>query len=222
MKSLDVARVRELLFSLISRGESEINSIIRDLKLSREDIEKIFDKLNLDLGKASKIDLAIKYIELGGDPEKVGGFLDWRDFESFVSELLKFYGYIVFKNIRAPPPRGFEIDVIGIDPSKRRVIVIDCKHWKRSRESALREVAKELIVKIDRLFSRCMYMLRLYNEFRGVYSVIPLIVTLRETISRKIDNHVIISPVIYLRDLMNNLDLYIELLEIKPLIKTCL
>lgn len=215
---------REAILSILVHGLEGLDIVSRRYSIPKNHLINILEKNNIILSEENlrRLDLAMKYIELGGDAERVSDYLSWSDFEGFVQELLRKYGFDVIRNLRAPPPRGFEIDIIGVDLQRRILLVIDCKHWRRSRESILAEVAENLIERINRLFQRCIYILRISPRLKGEHLVIPMIVTLKEISSRKIGENVLVTPITRFRDLMNNLEYYISELELKPLKRTCI
>lgn len=216
--------LREAILEILRTGSIDTRELSRRTRLGVERLEELLESIGLSPATRQEIDrvsLALRYIELGGDPETVSQYLDWRDFEKFIEEILDRYGYTIARGVRAPPPRGFEIDVLALDPVKRRLLVVDCKHWRRSREAELREVARDLIERVERLARRCVYVSRTHPWVADAETVVPVIVTLRTTLSRKIGESVLVSPVGLFRDLIERLDEYIEALEVRPLRISC-
>ena len=216
--------IREILLMILRVGAYDLKKISESLKISEEKIIEILDSAGIsyyDLEKYDKIDLALKYLEFKGDPEKISEHLDWRDFEKFIEKIFRNYGYHVVRGLRSSPPLGFEIDLLATDVFKRRSYVIDCKHWRRSREKILKEVAEDLIERIRRLVKKCFRIKRIYPWIKESDHVIPIIITLRETETRKIFDKVIVAPIHLLKDLIENIDYYIDLLEIKPIKISC-
>ena len=210
---------RELIINVLRLGTLDIETISKNMRLPKEIIFKLIEEL--EINRLDKTSLAIRYINLGGDPERVSSYLSWKDFENFVGRSLEDYGYLVARSVRLPPPRGLEIDVMALDKKLGRLFIIDCKHWKRSRESDLREVAIEILNKINILTRRCFLVARKYPWIYLANNVIPLIVTLKQTVNRQIENSVIILPISFFRDFFNNIDLYLEELKIKTVKITC-
>ncbi|NPA84628.1 MAG: hypothetical protein GXO07_01320 [Crenarchaeota archaeon] len=67
-------------------------------------------------------------------------YLNWKAFESFVARALEEAGFATLKNVRVKTKyRTVEFDVVGHDG--RRVVVVECKRWKRS--GAYLSVAEE-------------------------------------------------------------------------------
>ena len=71
---------------------------------------------------------------MGGDILTVCKLIDWRDFELFASEVMKFHNYVVYKNYRMKKSTR-QIDVVGI--RLQNALVVDGKHWKRNSYSEM-------------------------------------------------------------------------------------
>ena len=182
---------------------------------SYEDLLKTLPEIQGDL---SRVRLAMEYISRGGDPERISDLLSWRDFEEFVSKAMELNGMDVARGIRAPPPRGFEIDVLGVDTISRIVLMVDCKHWGRVR--GISSVSVSMIERAKRALSRCDLIARILESFREARELYLAIVTLRETSIRSYGN-VFIVPIYRFRDFLQNIKLYSEELGIEPLPNPC-
>lgn len=201
----DAWRVREAIYRyLATRGRDSAGDLLGLLSDSYRD--------------KSAVELALEYIRLGGDPERVSELLSWRDFEYFVLRAMELSGMHVSRGVRAPPPRGFEIDVVGVDTASRLAIAVDCKHWSRS--SGLSRVARDMEDRISRALSRCDTILRKAPELRIARDVYASIVLLREPPTRVI-GRIFIVPVYRLRDFLQNLRKYAEELGIEPYRNPC-
>jgi hypothetical protein len=92
-----------------------------------------------DLGDSTLA--AITLCRAGRLPEEVSSSLNWREFESFCSNLLRTAGYSVRENVVLRRPRA-QIDIVAAGPS--HVLSIDCKHWRKDHSrSALRRIATD-------------------------------------------------------------------------------
>lgn len=211
---------RELILSIIRIGRVDIDTLSKSLRISKESVEKLLGELEIS-GYIDRISLATKYISLGGDPEKISQYLSWRDFEEFAMKILEEYNYLTAHSIRIPPPRGAEIDILALDPERKIALVIDCKHWRRTSGYMLNKFADELIEKIDILSKRCFVVARRYPWIYEARYTLPVIVTLHETIDRKIRDNVLLLPIAFFRDFFNNIDYYLDVLEIKPIKISC-
>ena len=75
-----------------------------------------------------KLKTALFAIKNGVPIEEVSRYIDWKDFEGLVAEILDSKHFDVLRNFRMTKPT-MEIDVVGVRLGI--AILIDCKHWKR-------------------------------------------------------------------------------------------
>lgn len=122
------------------------------------------DKFNFS--ESDRLKAAIYALEKGAELDDVAARISWRDFEGLTAEILTAKGFTTVKNLRFKDPR-MEIDVVG---TKLGVsMLIDCKHWKRSSGSALRDAVSKQIRRTTR-----------YVASRDAEMAVPAIVTLYE------------------------------------------
>jgi hypothetical protein len=197
--------VREAIYSYLASRKPE------DLEALRELIGEEFRDL-------SPVQLAIEYISRGGDPERISALLSWRDFEEFVSRSMELVGMDVARGIRAPPPRGFEIDVLGVEHISGFSIAVDCKHWSRVR--SLFKAARDMEERVSKALSRCAILLSHLPTFYKARHLYPLIVTLRDPQVRYLGG-VLIVPIHRFRDLLLRFREYAEELGIEPYNNPC-
>ena len=145
--------------------------------------------------ESDKLKTAFFAISNGSPIEEVSEYLNWKDFEALVSQILSENGFYVEKNVILTKPR-MEIDVIG---KKLDVeILIDCKHWKKMNESVLNDIVNKQVNRVKR-----------YVNDIGQIMAVPAIVTLHQEQITFI-NKVPIIPVTqlssFLDELYGNLD----------------
>ena len=145
--------------------------------------------------ESDKLKTAFFAISNGSPIEEVSEYLNWKDFEALVSQILSENGFYVEKNVILTKPR-MEIDVIG---KKLNVeILIDCKHWKKMNESVLNDIVNKQVNRVKR-----------YVNDIGQIMAVPAIVTLHQEQIAFI-NKVPIIPVTqlssFLDELYGNLD----------------
>mgnify|MGYP003313786128 CR=1 FL=1 len=87
-----------------------------------------------------KLKTALFAIKNGVPIEEVSRYIDWKDFEGLVAEILDSKHFDVLRNFRMTKPT-MEIDVVGIHLGI--AILIDCKHWKRMTQSALNDIVNK-------------------------------------------------------------------------------
>ncbi len=151
----------------MNRNNLEIDFLFKILKLSVGDKLEIKDIDNIAYYESTntititphlKLFAAEKLLQNHFDIEQILQYSTWKDFESFIEEILKEHDFITGKNIRFRDKRTkklYEIDVIGI--SYNYGIAIDCKKWKHrpSKHSALRAAAikqKERVIAMKRSY----------------------------------------------------------------------
>lgn len=111
-----------------------------------------------------KLKTSLLAIRMGAPIDEISSLLNWRDFESLVSEILESHEFDTTKNLILTKPR-MEIDVVGIKAGV--AILIDCKHWKRLNYSSLETVVNKQIERTKR-----------YVAKEKIRAAIPAIVTL--------------------------------------------
>jgi Holliday junction resolvase-like predicted endonuclease len=160
-----------------------------------------------------RLKLAVKAIQLGSDPEQVGGFLRWNEFEEMVAIVLMRNGYSVKRNMRFKHGgHRWEIDVIGC--KKPIAVCVDCKRWRHGiTPSALRKIVAEQAERtkalVESLPNPAVKM-----EFVTWQTVtfVPAVLSLRES-RLKFYDEVPIIPVIQFQNFISQLPAYIN--EIK-------
>ncbi len=114
----------------------------------------------------NKIIIALAAVECGADILTVCKLIDWRDFELFASEIMKFHSYVVYKNYRIKNPTR-QIDVVGI--RLQNALVVDCKHWKRNSYT-------EMVGAVNKQKERGSMFMEKNGSFGIEYSY-PIIIT---------------------------------------------
>ena len=88
---------------------------------------------------------ALSDIKKGMPIEEASRYVDWKDFEGLVAEILESKNFHVVRNFRMKKPT-MEIDVVGIHLDV--AVLIDCKHWKRMSNSALENIVLKQIERV--------------------------------------------------------------------------
>lgn len=120
----------------------------------------------IDASSYNKIIIALAAVECGIDILTVCKLINWKDFELFASEVMKFHNYVVYKNYRIKNPTR-QIDVIGV--RLQNALVIDCKHWKRNSYS-------EMVGVVDKQKERATFFMKKNESFEIEYAY-PIIIT---------------------------------------------
>lgn len=97
-----------------------------------------------------KLKTALFAIKNGVPIEEVSRYIDWKDFEGLVAEILDSKHFDVLRNFRLTKPT-MEIDVVGVRLGI--ALLIDCKHWKRLSHSALETIVVKQIERVKHYIS---------------------------------------------------------------------
>ncbi len=139
----------------------------------------VFEDKLIHFNENDKLKTSLLAIRMGAPIDEVSFLLDWKDFESLVSEILESREFDTIRNVILTKPR-MEIDVVGIKNGV--VILIDCKHWKRLSYSSLETAVNKQIERTKR-----------YVAKEKIPAAIPAIVTLYQEEVKFINKVPIIS-----------------------------
>ena len=161
------------------------------------------------------VEAALAAARMGAPESLVARSLDWRDFERFTAKALEEAGFQVYRNLRLTWPKGFEVDVLGLDKPAHLGLVVDCKHWnpRSTPPSRLRQAAIRHRERVERL---ARYWWKLHLP-KGPWTLIPVIVVLREQNTPKLVEGVFVVPASQLKGFLRELP---ELRELSEVYKT--
>ena len=137
-----------------------------------------FDGNTVKFSRGDKIKTALFAISQGIPIEEVATYLDWKDFEELVGEILQSKNFSIVKNLVLTKPR-MEIDVIGI--SHGIALLIDCKHWKRLSQASLREIVRKQVFRVKHYVSNTSgaigvpAIVTLYQEEISFVDKVPIV-----------------------------------------------
>lgn len=131
--------------------------------------------------------------------EELATKLNWKSFEKLTEIIFQSIGYLTLTNFRI---NRKEIDVVAYN--QNLVFAVDCKHWKRMPSSSLKKSVKAQKARALLLTSTLTFSKK---------QIIPLIVTLYES-EFKILYNVPIVPIFKLKDFVNNVYGYMELITV--------
>jgi len=218
---------RELIISVLKLTKNGLISaevVSKDAKMPFEVTKNLVKRLQSDgllylqdhvieVNGLKRLRLAVRAIEFGADPERVSGFLDWREFENIAAVAFERNGYSVKKNLRfMHAGRRWEIDIIAC---RRPVVVcVDCKHWHHGMyPSAIRSVVEEQVERTCALaesFPKLAEKIEFTSWSR--VKLVPAILSLVTARSKFFDNVPIVS-VLQLQDFINQLPAYANTLK---------
>ena len=162
--------------------------------------QTIGNLVNFDDG--DKLKTALLAINNGVPIEEVSRYIDWKDFEGMVAEILDTKHFDVLRNFRMTKPT-MEIDVIGVRLGV--ALLIDCKHWKKLSRSALETIVVKQIERVKYYISNAKDVI-----------AAPVIVTLNQEETSFI-NKVPIVPILQFSSFID--EFYGSLEEIKTIEK---
>jgi len=162
--------------------------------------QAIGNLVNFDDG--DKLKTALLAINNGVPIEEVSRYIDWKDFEGLVAEILDTKHFDVLRNFRMTKPT-MEIDVIGVRLGV--ALLIDCKHWKKLSRSALETIVVKQIERVKYYISNAKDVI-----------AAPVIVTLNQEETSFI-NKVPIVPILQFSSFID--EFYGSLEEIKTIEK---
>lgn len=153
-------------FSIVTKIDEETTKMLLDNFLQNgigtyEDHQIFFDEND-------RLKTCLLAIQMGAPIDEVSRSLGWKDFESLAAEILDASEFETTRNLVLTKPR-MQIDVVGVKSDV--AILIDCKHWKRSSQSALENAVKKQIERTKR-----------FLKTENVKAAIPAIVTLHQEV----------------------------------------
>jgi len=150
----------------------------------------------------NKLKSALLDIKTGVPIEEASRYVDWKDFEGLVAEILESKNFEVMRNFRMKNPT-MEIDVVGTHLDT--AVLIDCKHWKRMTNSMLEKIVLKQIERVKH-----------YVAITDEVVAAPVIVTLYQEETRFV-SRVPIVPIIQFSSFID--EFYGNLEEIKTIKK---
>ena len=153
-------------FSVVTKIDEETTKMLLDNFLQNgigtyEDQQIFFDEND-------RLKTCLLAIQMGAPIDEISRLLDWKGFESLAAEILDASDFETTRNLVLTKPR-MQIDVVGVKSGV--AILIDCKHWKRSSQSALENAVKKQIERTKR-----------FLKTENVKAAIPAIVTLHQEV----------------------------------------
>lgn len=202
-----------LILDSIFRGSNDLNLLAKTYGISKNVLLELLRELNgirivnekvyID----NKISLALSALEKGVSPKLLSKYLTWREFEAEVSRILTINGYIVYDNVIFRVKKKWQVDVIGF--SRNKVVVVDCKHWKKTSSSQLNEASQrhyERTISLTR--SLKLVELALKTDFVEGH-VVPVIVTFVSSY-KGLMNNVFIVPIQFFNNFLTTIDIVVE------------
>lgn len=121
---------------------------------------------------------------------------DWKYFENFISEVLERFEYKVEKNVRLKFLNYKEFDLIA--KKQKRVLLIECKRWKREY-AKYKRIKKEI-----EKFKEKIENFKRYQFFSE--KVFGIIIFLDSTFQPIIEDNIFVISLDYLNELLNEIE----------------
>jgi Holliday junction resolvase-like predicted endonuclease len=156
-----------------------------------------------------RVRMAVRAVELGADPERVCGVLEWDEFEEIAARAFEVNNFVVKRRFRFKGAgRRWEVDVLGC--KEPLVACVDCKHWHRGwRRSAIMKVVEAQVERTQALaeaFPRLHEKVGLTKWKKVV--LVPMVLSLFPS-PFKFYNNVPIVPVLQLRSFLYELPAHV-------------
>ncbi|MBS7634751.1 hypothetical protein KEJ34_04555, partial [Candidatus Bathyarchaeota archaeon] len=141
---------REILIHILRTTKENNNVKIEDVnkesRIPRDLTDEVLRKLHgegilmlngdaVTVDGEQRLKMAARAIELSADIERVSRFLNWEEFEKFLTLSFETNDFQVKKNFRFTwMKKRREIDILGL--KKPVIISADCKHWHKGWSGA--------------------------------------------------------------------------------------
>ena len=135
-------------FAVVTSTDKNTAEKILDILTQNGIGQTVGNLVNFEEG--DKLKTALLVIKNGIPIEEVSRYIDWKDFEGLVAEILDSKHFDVLRNFRMTKPT-MEIDVVGVRLGI--ALLIDCKHWKRLSRSALETIVVKQIERVKHYIS---------------------------------------------------------------------
>ena len=216
---------RNLLISILKltkTGSVQRELVSRDARVPVQVADEMLKKLSdtgliryrdrlIDVSLNQRVRMAVRAVELGADPERVCGVLEWNEFEEIAARAFEVNDFMVKRRFRFKwAGRRWEVDVLGC--KEPLVACVDCKHWHRGwRRSAIMKVVEAQVERTQALaeaFPRLHEKVGLTNWKKVV--LVPMVLSMFPS-PFKFYNNVPIVPVLQLQSFLNDLPALISL-----------
>ncbi len=184
------------------------NEVLR--KLHGEGILMLSDD-TVTVDGEQRLKMAARAVELSADIERVSRFLNWEEFEKFLTLSFEANDFQVKKNFRFTwMKKRWEIDILGL--KKPIIISADCKHWHKGWSGAASvKSAKSQIERTKALAEASSGSVRSkigIERWEHAY-FIPVILSLAPS-QHKFYERTPIVPVLQIRDFLQNAIVYLN------------
>jgi len=219
----EMAVERDLLISILKltkTGLVQRELVSRDARVPVQVADEMLKKLSgtgfirykgqlIEVSSSQRVRMVVRAVELGADPERVCGVLEWGEFEEIAAKAFEANNFMVKRRFHFKwAERRWEVDVLGC--KEPLVVCVDCKHWRRGwRRSAIMKAVDAQVERTQAL-AEALPSLRekagLVNWKRAI--LVPMVLSLVPS-PFKFYNSVPIVPVLQLPNFLNELPAHI-------------
>ncbi|MFX1482315.1 MAG: hypothetical protein ACFFCP_03915 [Promethearchaeota archaeon] len=135
---------------------------------------------HFSIDRTRRINIAKIAIANGASISEIMDFMNWKDFEGFVAEILSENNFTCIESFRRrgnSQIHGMEIDVVGV--RGRIIIAVDAKLWgvRGGKASALKSAAEKQKTRTEELANELHRLSAKLDLTEGVYIAYPMLVT---------------------------------------------
>ncbi len=208
---------KELIKALPLTERRKLEEILK-LSIERSYVSELEDRYAL----LDPLGLLTELTSRGLDVGRLVDFIEWSEFEDYVAHTLKLSGFETYVDYQHRGLVRFQIDVLGLDTISKIGLVIECKHWRRiyKQRNKLADAVKEHIRRIERLVKFCEWVAINIPAIRRVRIFIPALIVLRPLTPKVVDGVPIVA-LSELSDFVNNLESYVDELDIRRYENRC-
>jgi len=213
---------RNLLISVLKltkTGPVQKELVSKDARVPVQVADEMLKKLSgtgliqyegqlIEVSSNQRVRMAVRAVELGADPERVCGVLEWDEFEEIAAAAFEANNFMVKRRFRFKwAGRRWEVDVLAC--KDRLVACVDCKHWRRGWQRSTIMKAVEAQVERTQALAEAFSSL---HEKAGLVDwekamLVPIVLSLVPS-PFKFYNNVPIVPVLQLPNFLNELPAY--------------
>jgi hypothetical protein len=128
---------------------------------------------------ATKVQIALRAIQLGQPQREILDLLSWQEFEEYVAQIFSFHDFQIHHRYRFKAIRRFEIDIVA--QRKPFLFCVDCKQYgiRQGKTASLRSAVDKQLFRVQHLAeSFPIHQSKLKLLVWNKTLIIPLLVTM--------------------------------------------
>ncbi|MEM3979682.1 MAG: restriction endonuclease [Ignisphaera sp.] len=199
------------IISLVDVKDKDKLRLLIDWCIDKKIIEEDDDNIRL----LRPVEFLISLSNFGIQPDRFSVYIEWNEFEQYVSWLLAELGWDVYANYLHTRADRFQIDVIALNELLKLTLFVECKHWKKLSRVRLDigKVVEKHIKRVEKYLRNCEWVCIKITKLRNAEHILPVIIILFDS-PIKVLNGVPIVPIYKVIDFVINIDSYIDTLNL--------